>query len=313
MEFKDMTVIETENLTKVYRTPFARRRVKAVQGLNLEVRKGEIFGFLGPNGAGKTTTLKILTGLLYPTSGKAWIFGKDVTHMDSKGRTGFLPEHPFFYPHLTGYELLDLCGQLFRIEGAERKRRIDRLLLQLGLEDSARLQLSKYSKGMVQRIGIAQALINEPDLVILDEPLAGLDPLGRKDLKEIMLRLREEGRTVFFSTHILPDVELICDRVGILIQGKLVSTGRLDELLEEEVESVDITAKGLSQKAVDSIGQTCQRVVRSGEKVQFTVTNEEEADKVESLIRKHSGRVVSLIPRTKSLEEHFVAQVAGEV
>ncbi len=305
-----MAVIEIENLTKIYRTAWGSS-VKAVQDLNLEVEEGEVFGFLGPNGAGKTTTIKILTGLLYPTSGRVQIFGKDVGGVDSKKLIGFLPEHPFFYSHLSGYEFLDLCGQLFGMAKEERKERIGELLSEVGLGESGGLQISKYSKGMIQRIGVAQALINRPDLVIFDEPLAGLDPLGRRDVKEIILKLRDTGKTVFFSTHILPDVELICDRVGILIRGRLVSTGRLEDLLQEEVESIDLTAKGLSDEAISSIGKGCQRVIRSGEKVQFTLATELEADEAQSLVRRHGGRVLSLIPRTKTLEEHFLAEVAS--
>jgi len=304
-----MAAIEIESLSKTYRTAWGKS-VRAVQGLNLRVERGEVFGFLGPNGAGKTTTIKILAGLLRPTSGKARIFGKDVGGVDSRALMGFLPEHPSFYPHLTGYELLDLSGQLFGMVRQERKERVKELLSLVGLEDAGDLQLSKYSRGMIQRIGVAQALIDRPELSILDEPMAGLDPLGRRDVKEVILGLREQGKTVFFSTHILPDVELICDRVGILIEGRLVSTGRLDDLLKADVEAIDVTATGLQDTSIRSIGQSCQRVIRSGERVQFTVLTESRADEVQSLIRSHGGRVQSLVPRSKTLEEHFLAEVA---
>src|SRR5688572_603759 len=231
-----MDAIRTEALTKHYRVGLWRPRpYVALDALSLEVQRGEIFGFLGPNGAGKTTTLKLLMQLIYPTSGRAEILGRPVGSVDARRRIGYLPENPYFYDHLTAEELLQYFAGLFGIGAAERRRRVARLLDEVGIAAERRLQLRKFSKGMLQRVGIAQALINEPELVIFDEPMSGLDPLGRRDVRALILRLRDRGCTVFFSSHVLSDAEALCSQVAILAKGRLVTSGRLSDMLAFEV------------------------------------------------------------------------------
>ncbi|MBI3359122.1 MAG: ABC transporter ATP-binding protein [Nitrospirae bacterium] len=227
-------MIKTKGITKEYGAGLGQKRIKALDRLDLEIKEGEIFGVLGPNGAGKTTTIKILVGLMRPTSGTAQIFGKDCNNTKVRSKLGFLAESPYFYEYLTASEFLAFYGQLFDLSKNEIKQRSSALLKQVGLESSANLQLRKFSKGMLQRIGIAQALINNPALVILDEPMSGLDPIGRKEMRELILSLKAQGKTIFFSSHIIHDVEVICDRVGILVNGKLLAVGQIDEITQEK-------------------------------------------------------------------------------
>jgi len=304
-------VLETRLLTKIYRSPVAQKKVKAVDGLSVAVVEGEIFGFLGPNAAGKTTTIKMLTGLLRPTSGESLIFGEKLGNTSLMMRVGFLPEQPYFYPYLSGAELLDFCAQIFGMHADKRRVRVEKLLEMVDLGHAGRMRMSSYSRGMLQRIGLAQALINDPDLVILDEPLAGLDPVGRRDVRDIILKMKEEGKTVFFSSHILPDVEMICDRVGILINGKLMSVGRLDELLKEEVESIEITVEGLDSSHLERLGDKGERVIASGDRVMIEVSDPEVASEIQSEILSAGGRMVSLVPRKKTLEEHFMKELGA--
>ncbi len=302
-------VIETKELCKHFCTPLARRKIKAIENLNLSIEPGEIFGFLGPNGAGKTTMIKILTNLLFPSSGQALLFNKPVDDMSVKRKIGYLPEHPTFYSHLTGYELLCFCSKINDIKHKNKKIEINELLVKVGLAGAENLLVSKYSKGMVQRLGLAQALINNPELVIFDEPLEGLDPLGRNDVKNILLELKNQGKTVFFSTHILPDVEVICDRVGILLKGKLISAGRIDEFLKKSIDSIEVTAQNLSEVAIEAVGQNASLISRFGKETQFIFTESQYVDAAVDLIRKYNGRLVSLQPHRKTLEEYFISQV----
>ena len=221
-----MFAVETVGLTKDYRLGFWRGRPKrALDGLDLRVEGSEIFGLLGPNGAGKSTTLKILLRLIFPTSGTARILGRGAGDVSLRARVGYVPENPYFYDHLTAEEFLNYAGQLFGLAASERRRRVDELIERVGLSDSRRVPLGKFSKGMTQRLGIAQALINDPEVLFLDEPMSGLDPLGRREVRDLILRLKAEGKTVFFSTHILSDAEMLCDRVAILNQGRLEGAG----------------------------------------------------------------------------------------
>lgn len=313
-------MIKTEGLTKVFRIGFWGKKVTALQGLDLEIEEGEVFGFLGPNGAGKTTTLKILMGLLYPTSGRAWIMDKPISDVNVKRQIGFLPEAPYFYEYLTATEFLHFYGQLFGIAWRERKKKIDALLDVVGLAEARRLQLRKFSKGMLQRIGIAQALINDPKLVILDEPMSGLDPIGRKEMRDLILRLRDEGRTIFFSTHILPDVEMTCDRVGILVKGKLIQVGVVAEALNSlKVKSVEITAEGLNSEVLDKIKASGGTVRTLGNRhfIQLPAyrpgsEGEDPPVDILQIIKNNNGRIISLIPQKESLEDFFFRQVKGE-
>src|SRR4029077_8961407 len=230
-----MPALATYELTKDYAVGFWRKRpYRALDRLTLDVGAGEVFGFLGPNGAGKTTTLKLLMQLVYPTGGGAEILGRPLGDLSVKQRIGYLPENPYFYDHLTAEELLVYFASLFGIRGAERRARASRLLDEVGIGGERRLQLRKFSKGMLQRVGIAQALVNDPELVIFDEPMSGLDPLGRRDVRALILQLRDRGCTVFFSSHVLSDAEALCGRVAILAKGRLIASGRLTEMLAFE-------------------------------------------------------------------------------
>ncbi|MCC7203287.1 MAG: ABC transporter ATP-binding protein [Nitrospirae bacterium] len=304
-------VIKTVNLTKVFKAGFRGKNAPALKGLNLEVNEGEIFGFLGPNGAGKTTTIKILMGLIYPTTGNAWILDKEVTDIEVKNRIGFLPEQPYFYDYLTSKEFLRFYGQLFGLKGDELRTRMNDLLTLVGLEGAANLQLRKFSKGMLQRIGIAQALINQPDLIVLDEPMSGLDPVGRKEIRDIILRLKEDGKTVFFSTHIIPDVEMICDRVGILMKGELVNVGRRDEIINASVKYVEIITGNISKELIDHMEAMGFIVNETWEHVSIMVKDENRVDAVLQMVMDGKGRIVSVAPQRETLEEYFMKKIGG--
>ena len=303
-------MIKTENLEMEFKVHFFSKKITALKGLTMEVRKGETFGFLGPNGAGKTTTLKILMGLIYPTSGKAWIMGRELGDVSVKKNVGFLPEQPYFYDYLTAGEFLDFYGRLFSIGRAERQSRIGSLLDMVGLSPARDLQLRKFSKGMLQRIGIAQALINDPELVVLDEPMSGLDPIGRKEVRDIIMRLKDEGKTIFFSTHILPDVEVICDRVGILVKGELRAIGAVGELLGGmEARSMEMTVEGLSQEDVERLRALSDNLVIRGRQAVAFLGDPEKAHRAKRLVFEKGGDIVSLIPHKGSLEDIFVEEV----
>src|SRR5687768_15746760 len=244
-----MDAIRTEGLTKHYSVGFWRSRpYVALDRLDLHVGRGEVFGFLGPNGAGKTTTLKLLMQLIFPTAGAARILDLPVGHPDVRRRIGYLPENPSFYDNVSAEELLTYFAALFGLRGAERTARVSRLLDEVGLGAERRLQLRKYSKGMIQRVGLAQALINDPEVVFLDEPMSGLDPLGRRQVRDLILRLRAKGTTVFFSSHILSDAETLCSRVGIMAQGRLVASGRVSEMVAFEHKGWELVVSGVSDE-----------------------------------------------------------------
>ena len=302
--------IRAEGLTKDYRTGFWGHRVRVLHDLNLEVQAGEVFGFLGPNGAGKTTSLKLLTGLIHPTSGSVTVLGEAAGSVGVKARIGFLPENPYFYDYLTGAEYLDYCGALAGLSRSVRRDRVKAFLERVGLSGQGTLQLRKYSKGMLQRIGLAQALINEPAVVFLDEPMSGLDPIGRKEVRDLILQLREQGRTVFFSTHIIPDVEVICDRVGIILAGHLVAVGRVDELLASPLEKIEVAASDLPPEAAMALAaRSVIPPVRSGDQILLSVKGEDELGQVLRAILQVGGRVHSVVPHRRTLEEVFLARV----
>jgi len=299
-------IIEIENLSKTYRVGFRRHELAAVKALNLAVEAGEIFGFLGPNGAGKSTTIKILMGLVMPSSGSARVFGKAVPAPASRERMGFLPEQPFFHDFLTPEELLVLAGRLSGMSNRAIERRADYLLDLVGIRAAKGLPLRRFSKGMLQRIGIAQALINDPDLVVLDEPMSGLDPLGRKDVREIIFRLKEEGKTVFFSTHILPDVEAICDRVGLMVGGELRDVGRLDTLLSSNTRAVDVVAASLPAAVADEVSAIAVRTMPKGDATALTFDSEDAADRAIARLAGAGVRIVSVNRHRETLEDLFV-------
>jgi len=252
------TVIETRALTKVYRDFWGRQKVRALKALDLEIYQGEVVGLLGPNGSGKTTTLKLLLGLLFPTEGQALVFGKDSTDVAKNERIGYLPEESYLYRFLNAEETLDFYGRLFDISPQVRRQRIDQLIAMVGLEQARKRQLKEYSKGMTRRIGLAQALINEPELILLDEPTSGLDPIGTREMKDLILRFRDEGKTVVMCSHLLADVQDVCDRIAILHQGELKELGRVDDLLTV-ADVTQIRASGLTQECRAELGEVIER------------------------------------------------------
>ncbi len=307
-----MLAVETLELTKDYYVGFFRKRPRrAVDGLNLRVEKGEVFGLLGPNGAGKTTTLKILLRLVFPTSGTARILGSELEDVAMHGRVGYLPENPYFYDHLTAQEFMNYAGELFGLRPTERRRRIDRLLERLGLAESRHLPLRRFSKGMVQRVGIAQALINDPELIFLDEPMSGLDPLGRREVRDLILELKGEGKTIFFSTHILSDAEVLCDRVAILDRGRLQGCGELHEILSLGVAVTEVVLENPPAELLRELSPYTRSVVRTGHRVRLEVPAESDVARVLALAIRHAAGVVSLNPVKMSLEDYFMAQMGA--
>jgi len=312
---KENLVIKTENLTKEFKASFSIRRkhIRALDNLNIEIERGEIFGYLGPNGAGKTTTFKLLLGLIFPTSGTAWVLGKNIREVRFKREVGFLPEQPYFYDYLSGEEFLDFYAQLFQFDKKTRKRKIHSLLEAVGLEDAASIQLRRFSRGMLQRIGIAQALVNDPELLILDEPLSGLDPVGRREIRNIILKLRSQGRTVVFSSHVLSDVEAICDRVGILMRGQLQRVERLDLFLNIEVESLELAVSGLDEMGVAKVKSLGGQIMYVGERTVVRIhdvsspAGEKTLSDALAVVRESGAKLISITSQTRSLEELFTA------
>ncbi|MCU1268442.1 MAG: transporter [Acidobacteria bacterium] len=307
-----MPIVEIENLTKDYDVGFWRKRkVRALDGLSLSVEQGEIFGFLGANGAGKTTTLKLLMRLIFPTVGTARILGSDISNVTMHQRIGYLPENPYFYDYLTAREFLEYCAELFGYPHGERRKLSEDLLRRVHLDEKRwNTQLRKFSKGMLQRVGLAQAVINDPEVVFLDEPMSGLDPIGRREVRDLIASLRQEGKTVFMCSHILSDIEVLCDRVAILKRGKLAHVGNLDELRRRagDRDSVEIIATALNVETFKSLMPNSERValaVAAGG-LRIQVQDESEVDSVLNALRKAGGKLVSVQPVRQSLEELFM-------
>jgi ABC-2 type transport system ATP-binding protein len=303
--------LATHELTKDYALGFWRKRpYRALDRLTLDVEAGEVFGFLGPNGAGKTTTLKLLMRLVFPTSGGAEMLGRPLGDLSVKRRLGYLPENPYFYDHLTAEELLGYFAALFGYPRSDCRARARRLLDEVGIGAERRLQLRKFSKGMLQRVGIAQALINDPELVIFDEPMSGLDPLGRRDVRALILRLRDRGCTVFFSSHVLSDAEALCSRVAILAKGRLVATGRLTDLTPFRASGRELVVAGLSDAHAQSLGAHARRVVRIGDgRYMLELPLEPSPDRLLAELTAAGAHLVSLNPIRQTLEDFFVEQV----
>lgn len=298
--------IRIRDLRKNFRLGFIPKTRPVLKGITFSVREGEIFGYLGPNGAGKTTTIKCLLGLIRPDAGTVDIFGRSSLSPRSRETLGFLPENPYFYDYLTAREFLAFTADLFGLARRDKAERIGRLLKLVGLERAADLPLRKYSRGMLQRAGLAQALVNDPKLVILDEPLGGMDPLGRKEIRDIIVRFREEGKTVFFTSHILQDIEMICDRVAIIVGGRIVREGALRDLVSEKVLFTEVTVSGIAAETFGDLGESLSV---QGDRVLLKVFEEAKVDEVLDLVRDRRGRLLSLSPRTETLEDIFVETV----
>jgi len=300
-----MHPIETRDLTVVYRTGVLARPHLALDGLTLHIEEGEVFGFIGANGAGKTTTIKTLLGLILPTRGECSLLGKSARDPVARREIGFLPESPYFYEYLDARETLTFYAQLSGLDGPVVAARADEVLERVGLAFAADRRVGTYSRGMRQRLGLAQAIIHKPRLAILDEPMSGLDPLGRRDVRALILELARGGVTVFFSSHILSDVEALCDRVGVVADGKLVAAGPVAELTTPRVKAVEIRCSGVSKKDLGKAGETVSEYREDGEVVTFEVPDETSADKAARAIIKKGGSLKSLVPVKESLEEVF--------
>src|SRR3954463_15399950 len=304
--------IRMEALTKDYAVGFWRRRpYRALDDLTLDIGTGEVFGFLGPNGAGKTTTLKLLMQLIYPTAGRAEILGRAVGDVAMRRRIGYLPENPYFYDYLTAEELLHYFGQLFGYPAAERRARVNAMLDRVGIGAERRLQLRKFSKGMLQRVGIAQALLNDPEIIFLDEPMSGLDPLGRRDVRALILELRDQGRTVFFSSHILADAEALCRRVAVVAGGRLAASGTLTDILAFQVRGWELIMSGLLPEMVSRVKPAVRRVTEiSPGRYSLELSLDQPPDRILAELTAAGAALVSLNPMRDTLEDFFMKRVA---
>jgi ABC-2 type transport system ATP-binding protein len=305
-----MYAIEIQGLSKEYAIGFWKKQMRpALRSLNLSVETGETFGFLGPNGAGKTTTLKLLMGIIFPTSGSARILGKDFHDPEVKRRIGFLPEQPYFYDYLSAPELLDYYARLSGVDAATRKQRIGELLAGVGLSDVGNKQLRKFSKGMLQRVGIAQAIIHDPEVVFLDEPMSGLDPVGRHEVRELIQSLKDEGKTIFFSTHILSDAEALCDRVAVVHKGELRGVGVVNDFRSSAAEKTEVIWLGSS--ALAAVKELLQATHVTGETVRGTVQSTD-LDKLLEKLRQQRAQLISVTPIHGTLEDYFLAKTREE-
>jgi ABC-2 type transport system ATP-binding protein len=296
------SAIETENLTKEYPCGFLHLKKKtSLEGLNMQVETGEVFGFIGPNGAGKSTTIKLLMGLIFPTAGNARILGKPASDVEMHRDIGYLPEQPYFYDYLTAAEVLDYFARFHDLSAADRKDRVQKMLKKVGLETAGKIQLRKYSKGMLQRVGLAQAILHHPKVVILDEPMSGLDPVGRREVRDIILELKRDGKTVMFSTHILSDAEMLCDRVGVIVGGKLRGTGSPGQLVDMKTRAMEI----LFELPGTSNSPLILKATRTGDRYRLAVTEEELYASIEQL-RAAGARILAVSQVQATLEEFFM-------
>ena len=302
-------VVRVRDIVKDFRPGFGVRKKRVLHGISFDVREGEIFGFVGPNGAGKTTTLKVLMGLIRASAGEASILGHDVSETEFRRHVGFLPENPYFYDYLSGREILDFYARLCGVPRSRRSERVATLLDWVGLTHAADSRLRTYSKGMQQRVGIAQALVHDPDVVFLDEPMSGLDPIGRVEIRDLILRLRSDGKTVFMNTHILSDVEMVCDRVAIIVKGRIRYEGAIDEILESGDGEADLVVAGLSAEMAAALESDLGARMRGlGDRIEVRVPAKSASDALR-LALESGAEVVSLTPHRVSLESVFLSAV----
>ena len=303
----DTAVLEIKNVNKTFRVGFLRKKIDVLKDLSLTVNRGEIYGFIGPNGAGKTTTIKLILGLIWQDKGEITLFNYRNTDIEAKKRLGFLPENPLFYDYLTIFEFLDLSAQLYNISASERKNRINYLLEKFNVTYWQNHSLRKVSRGTMQRVGLAQALLNQPEILILDEPMSNLDPIGRRDVRDILLELKEQGTSIFFSSHILGDAEMLCDRVGIIFNGKLVSEGKLDELLDLEVVKYEVVAKGIEPNKISSSIATLVSIQK--DTILLYVNEENSLEQLLNLFMKEKAKILSIVPSKNTLEDYFIHKI----
>ncbi|MFO7561141.1 MAG: ABC transporter ATP-binding protein [Enhygromyxa sp.] len=299
-------VLEVENLRKEFVRGFSRKRTVAVDGISFAVERGELFGFLGPNGAGKTTTMKMLMGLIHPSGGRASILGARIGDLAAKRRIGYLPENPYFYDYLSASEFLHMIGRIYGLDRTTRRKRAGELLDKVGVGMAKDRAMRSYSKGMLQRVGLAQALMGDPELVVLDEPMSGLDPIGRREVRELMLELRERGKTVFFSTHILADANLLCERVAIIVKGQLRDVGPLGELLSPKVHHVELLWQGPEQLLARLREDFAGEHSSSSEGQLFVAREQAEVDRFVAAVLAGGGSITQITPQRETLEELFV-------
>ncbi|HWY08808.1 MAG TPA: ABC transporter ATP-binding protein [Candidatus Acidoferrales bacterium] len=301
--------IEIENLSKEYPHGFLHlKKKKSLEDLTMRVEDGEVFGFLGPNGAGKSTTIKLLMRLIFPTAGTARILGKSIDDVSMHGSIGYLPEQPYFYDYLTAYEVLDYFARFHRLTASDRRARIEGMLKKVGLDTAKRIQLRKYSKGMLQRVGLAQAILHSPQVVVLDEPMSGLDPLGRREVRDIILELKREGRTVLFSTHVLSDAEMLCDRVGVIVGGKLRGIGAPGELVDMKVQGMEIL---FELSGAPGNLPLLAKATRTGERYRVQLPETELYAALDAL-RAAGARILSVTQMKPTLEEYFMNLVEAD-
>jgi ABC-2 type transport system ATP-binding protein len=308
--------IEIENLTKDYPYGFLHlKRKRSLEGLTMQVEDGEVFGFLGPNGAGKSTTIKLLVGLIFPDAGTASILGKPITDIEMHRDIGYLPEQPYFYDYLTAAEVLDYFARFHDLKATDRSERVTRMLKKVGLETAGKIQLRKYSKGMLQRVGLAQAILHDPKVVILDEPMSGLDPIGRREVRDIILELKREGKTVLFSTHILSDAEMLCDRVGVIVGGKLRGVGAPGEIVGMKTQGMEILfelpASAATSAAPGNAAGILAKAAKTGDRYRLQVTEEELYAALEQL-RSAGAKLLSVSQVKATLEEYFMHLIEAD-
>jgi ABC-2 type transport system ATP-binding protein len=302
----DETILEVDNLHKTFRIGFFRKRIEAVRGVGFKVKRGEIFGFVGPNGAGKTTSIKMMLQLIYPDRGSVKIFGMPTGDPAARARLGYLPENPYIYTYLRPLEFLDLCGQLTRLDGPTRRRRSHELVERLGLSHALDRPIGRFSKGMMQRLGVCQALLHEPELLILDEPFSGLDPIGRKDIRDILLEQKAAGKTLLFTSHVLSDVELLCTRVAIVQRGALVACGALRDLLQQDIRRVEIELTEVSPELLGLLEQAAARVRVLDRHVTVGLDGDAKVPELLKLAVERGAQVNAVIPHRETLEDLFV-------
>jgi len=299
-------VLSVDGLKKTFKKPFTGKKVEAVRGVSFDVRRGEIFGFLGPNGAGKTTTIKMLVGLIAPTGGRATLLGEAIPSPEAMGRVGFLPENPYVYPYLTPREFVSLCGRLNGMGGKKLVEQTEKVIERVGITYAMDRPVRNLSKGMLQRTGLAAALVHEPELLVLDEPMSGLDPVGRKEVRDLIVEESRGGRTVFFSSHILSDVEMLCDRVCILRQGEVVASGAINELVDTGVRRSEITIVDPPEDLAAELEKVADRADRIGKTLVIDVTGEEKQRDVLSKVLAAGVRIDAVTPKRETLEDIFV-------